>query len=66
MKKIILMSLITFFLFFIYMDNLIADVAPTISFSDHVTTCSELLGTNLTTIVRAGLKIIQFANELNH
>ena len=75
MKKIIYIILVLIFVFFVRYENVKAistnvdyykiDIkTPEFDFSSHKTTCSELLGPNLTRVVKAGIKLIQVAGAI--
>ena len=73
MKRIIHLTLVIILLFFVYMESVkglelssinILDVVPKIEFADRVNSCHDLLGQNLTNVVRAGIKIIQIIGAI--
>lgn len=73
MKRIIHLTLVIILLFFIYMESVeglelsginILDVTPKIDFASKVNSCYDLLGPNLTNVVKAGIKIIQIVGAL--
>ena len=73
MKKIVYIILILFFMSFVRIDNLEALNLNNNSykmevkvpkFTEKKYTCEELLGNNLTKVVRAGVKIIQVAGAI--
>ena len=73
MKKIIHLTLVVILIFFVYMQSVkglglstvnILDVVPKIEFADKVDSCYDLMGSNLTNVIKAGVKIIQIVGAI--
>ena len=73
MKKIIHLTLVVILIFFVYMQSVkglglstvnILDVVPKIEFADKVDSCYDLMGQNLTNVIKAGVKIIQIVGAI--
>ena len=75
MKKIVYIILIIFFMFFVSADYIkaidtnthnykIEFKTPNLDFNTDKQTCSQILGSNLTEVVRVGIKLIQVAGAI--
>ncbi len=75
MKKILYIILVVFFVFFVSAQEILAynnykiassnaPEAPQIDFNNKTNTCSEILGSNLTKIVKASIKVIQILGAI--